>query len=301
MDNTSYLKQLAEAEKKQKQTELAQAKTQALTEIGREEARIMPEFTKQKQTASVQSQIGAKNFAEFLAQRGQTRAGLSSQAELSRENVLGRTLGEIGTAQNQAAQQFANQRTDMETQYQNQLTNAYNQIGAQLSQNLYNERLRQEQMAREDAQRKQQFQQEVYLRNLSNRNSNDRTGKINTLQGTTLDRNAVLGMKGVPSKDGKSMIWSIPQSDGSITQVWFAKGVNPFTGAPPNKTLLTNGKYDPAKAFSNGYQPNTINGKKIKSVGSIVYNGQKQSIWQPVGSKTKYVWDGIQGKYIVAK
>jgi len=137
MDTAQYLKDLAAAEKKQKQTELDQARAQALTEVQRTEAQLMPQFTKQKQQASVQSQLGAKNFAEFLAQRGQTRAGLATQGELSRQNVLGRQIGEIGTAENQAVQQFGQQRADIGTQYQQNLTSAYGDIESSLRNSLF--------------------------------------------------------------------------------------------------------------------------------------------------------------------
>ena len=137
MDTATYLKQLAQAEKTQKAKELEQLRQQSLAEIQREEAQVSPTFTKQRQQANVQSQLGAKNFAEFLAQRGQTRAGLSSQAELSRQNVLGRTLGEIGTAENTALQNIANQRADVQSQYQQQLTSAYGDIERSLRNSLF--------------------------------------------------------------------------------------------------------------------------------------------------------------------
>lgn len=137
MDTAQYLKDLANAEKKQKLTELNQQKAQALTEIGREEALIKPQFTAQKQSANVQSQLGAKNFAEFLASRGQTRAGLSTQAELSRENVLGRTLGGIQTAENTAMQDIANARTDVGNNFQNNLTNVNADIERSLRNSLF--------------------------------------------------------------------------------------------------------------------------------------------------------------------
>jgi len=254
----------------------------------------MPQFTKQKQQASVQSQLGAKNFAEFLAQRGQTRAGLATQGELSRQNVLGRQIGEIGTAENQAVQQFGQQRADIETQYQQNLTSAYGDIESQLRQNLYNEKLRKEQQAREDAQRKQSFQQEVYLRNLSTVKPTNKT-----LEGILLDWGMAVAnqLKGVKGKDGNTMIWSVPNETGGITQFKYAIGVNPFTGST-NKALLTNGKYDPAKAFSNGYQPNTYQGIKLKSTGKKDNRfGQEQNIYK-VKNNYYVIWDGQNNKYI---
>ena len=82
MDNTEYLKQLAETEKKNKQIQLEQAKAAALQEVQQQEAATMPTFQTKKQQANVASQISAKNLAEYWANRGQTQAGISAQAEL---------------------------------------------------------------------------------------------------------------------------------------------------------------------------------------------------------------------------
>lgn len=152
MDNTEYLKQLSEAEKKNKQLELEQAKAAALQSIQQQEATTMPTFTAKKQQANVASQLGAKNLAEYWANRGQTNAGISAQAELSRGNVLGNTLNTIGQSEAAQQQAFNTGRTDIETGFQNNLINANNAIDTQLQQNLYNERIR----AQEEAYKKKQ-------------------------------------------------------------------------------------------------------------------------------------------------
>lgn len=155
MDNSQYLKDLAEAEKRAKQTELDQARAQAIKSVQQEQDKTMPTFEKQKQQANVQSQIGAKNFAEYWANRGQSYAGINAQEQISRANVLGRDIGNINTQETDALKDFNNQRTGYETQYQNNLTNAYNTIDNTLQTNLYNEKVRQEQ-ARAEQQRYQE-------------------------------------------------------------------------------------------------------------------------------------------------
>jgi hypothetical protein len=147
MDNTEYLKSLAEAAKRAKQTELEQAKAAALKKIETEKSTAMPEYTKQKQQASVQSQLGAKNLAEYWANRGQTNAGISAQAELSRNNTLTKSIGDITTSENKALQGYNDQIADTETTYQNNLTSANNTIDTELATNLYNERVRQQEAA----------------------------------------------------------------------------------------------------------------------------------------------------------
>ena len=70
-----------------------------------------------------------------------------------------------------------------------------------------------------------------------------------------------------------------------------AQGVNPYTGT--KNPDAKNG------TFSNGYQPNNINGKKLrKSDGKemITVNGVSQYVWQtPNGDK--WYWDGTENRY----
>ena len=72
----------------------------------------------------------------------------------------------------------------------------------------------------------------------------------------------------------------------------FETGTNPYTGT--KNSDIKHG------AFSNGYQPNNIGGKKLKSVpGYEVYvNGVNQSVWSYDGGKTLWAWDGTQNKYV---
>ena len=88
-----------------------------------------------------------------------------------------------------------------------------------------------------------------------------------------------------------------------------------FYNGDYNADALTDGKVDPDKVFSNGYQPNNVNGYTLKKSGTTV--GEKfgygenygmtgaslddQNIWKykNKSGETKYVvWDGSQNKYI---
>jgi len=69
---------------------------------------------------------------------------------------------------------------------------------------------------------------------------------------------------------------------------------NPNTG-----TLNSDAKNG---VFSNGYQPDNINGKKLKKSGSTTtVNGKTQNIWiyDNGKSSTLVVWDGNQNQYVV--
>ena len=70
----------------------------------------------------------------------------------------------------------------------------------------------------------------------------------------------------------------------------YAPGVNPYTGGK-NKDV----KYG---TFSNGYQPNNINGKKLSKSGiTDVVNGVTQNVWKTPDGKL-WIWDGTQNRYL---
>ena len=70
----------------------------------------------------------------------------------------------------------------------------------------------------------------------------------------------------------------------------FAQGVNPYTGT--TNSDVKNG------AFSNGYQPNNINGQKLSKSGiTDVVNGVTQNVWKTPDGKL-WIWDGTQNKYL---
>lgn len=69
----------------------------------------------------------------------------------------------------------------------------------------------------------------------------------------------------------------------------FGPGVNPYTGT----------KHADAKhgTFSNGYQPNNIDGKKLKNSGmSTSITGKEQTIWECNGKY--WLWRGELNKYV---
>lgn len=70
----------------------------------------------------------------------------------------------------------------------------------------------------------------------------------------------------------------------------YAQGINPYTGT--KNSDIKNG------AFSNGYQPNNINGQKLSKSGiTDVVNGVTQNVWKTPDGKL-WIWDGTQNKYL---
>ena len=148
---TSYLDDLAELERKQKQLEYEDARDRALRGIEYEQGKLAPLYQGQREQANIASQIGAKNLAEFWASRGQTSSGLSSQAELSRQNVLGRSISGIDKAESDANLDFANQRTNINAEFESGLRNEMGNIDIRNRRDIISENQRLSDIAREDA------------------------------------------------------------------------------------------------------------------------------------------------------
>ena len=303
MDNTEYLKQLADQEKKNKQIELEQTKAAALKSIEQQKAQTMPQFTAQKQQANVQSQLGAKNLAEFWANRGQTQQGISQQAELSRQNALAGTLS--GITQNEAAaqQEFGNQMGEVQTNYQNQLTNYTNQADLQLQQNLYADKIAQQQaqaeaqqraedIAREQAQ--QEFENQLALAkyNLSVSNSVGASKSKTPLTKQGNYKNTVIDYTGkndirASVVNGDNITYTLTNGS-TLTLPLFT---NPYTGG-----INSDAQYG---TFNNGYQPNNYKGQKLTNTGAVVTNtktGETVRVWTPDNSNF-YFWDTTKNNY----
>lgn len=99
-------------------------------------------------------------------------------------------------------------------------------------------------------------------------------------------------------KDGNFKKATFSHTDSNGNAVWYIDGkevvrqpgANPYTGDKNPDTK--NG------TFSNGYQPNNINGKKLSKSGITDYmNGVQQNVWKTPDGKL-WIWDGTQNKYL---
>lgn len=92
---------------------------------------------------------------------------------------------------------------------------------------------------------------------------------------------------------------NVVYTDINGNSVTMRAGTNPFTNTINKDVFDEWGEYDKSKVFSNGYQPNNINGKQLKQYGSatINFNGNIQKVWTTNGEDC-YYWDGSTNKYI---
>lgn len=100
---TSQTDLYALQEKKRLQA-LESARQKALASLKAEKEQINPYYNQALSVVGGQSNLGAKNLQEYLAQRGQTNAGVSAQAELNRQATLNTNFANI---ENERARRFA--------------------------------------------------------------------------------------------------------------------------------------------------------------------------------------------------
>lgn len=141
---------------------LAQGRDTSLSNLGAEKAKIQPMYYNSRNSEAVGSQLGAKNFAEYMANRGQTRAGASLQGESNRMGTLQGNIGNLNVAENQAKtendrmvtdtnNQFARSEADVKNAYNSDVQSASAGLQAQSLQNTIDQLRREQDIARQDA------------------------------------------------------------------------------------------------------------------------------------------------------
>ena len=142
---------------------LGAARDSSLSNIGVEQAKIAPQYYTSRNTAATQSDLGAKNFAEFLAQRGQSNSGLAGQSQISNNAALQGQIGVLNTAEANANTDITHRQTDTNNTYNSSLAQATAQANAAASQSIIAETQRQQAAAalkaQQDAQMAMQKQQ----------------------------------------------------------------------------------------------------------------------------------------------
>lgn len=147
---TSQTDLYALQEKKRLQA-LESARQKALASLKAEKEQINPYYNQALSVVGGQSNLGARNLQEYLAQRGQTNAGVSAQAELNRQATLNTNFANI---ENERARRFADiarRETEVQNAYDEgviqaaldrQISEAQAIQAAQASQAQYEQELR---------------------------------------------------------------------------------------------------------------------------------------------------------------
>jgi len=136
---------LLNSQKKYAAQQYRTAEEKALREYGNQLKALPEQYNAMRTQASVASQQNARNFAEYMANRGLTNSGASAQGELSRQSNLNNALANYNLSQQKAAENINQNIANTKSDYANQLALANMNLENQYYNNMlnYNEQERQ--------------------------------------------------------------------------------------------------------------------------------------------------------------
>lgn len=117
-DVSGEIDALARAQRKAAIASLERSRNSALTNLDREKATIQPMYYDKRNQTTTQSQIGAKNFAEYMAARGSANAGSAAQATLSNNLALQGNLGALNRQEQSAFDDIEQRRSGVLNEYE---------------------------------------------------------------------------------------------------------------------------------------------------------------------------------------
>lgn len=141
-DPTADVKAMGEARKKATIAGLDKAYQKSLSDLNYAKGQIEPAYYNQRNNVSTDSQIGAKNFAEYMASRGVNNptgvSGTMAQSDISNNVALQGNLGTLAAGEAKAYADNAKQVADVNTGYNSDVASANAGIDAATMQDLIN-------------------------------------------------------------------------------------------------------------------------------------------------------------------
>lgn len=254
-------------------------------------------YDSEYQKNAVQKLINEKKIAETNANLGLTDSGLNRTQQTATQLSYANQKGKIDLARQNALDNLTLAMTDAITTLQNKkaigirdIENNWKSYSEKQAQNTYNTQL------------------SSYVSQLSDL-GNQYTDAVKAEADAAADvQKAAIAASAKAETD--KILWYFTgtyddydnpifrNSDGK-TQA-FGAGINPYKGLMHNDVRDKDGNYDSRKAFSNGYQPNNIGGKKLyaQEEYEVYVNGNKQKVWSYDDGKTLWAWDGSINEYV---
>ena len=140
-DNSDYLNQMYEAQKRAALAQINNAYQQNVNAINRAGEGVDTRYQNARNQAAGASELAARNFNEYAAASG-LNSGAGGQAELARNVALQNSLGDIDTAEAQTYADLELQLANAETEYNNAIAEAEANGDAALAAALYQEKVR---------------------------------------------------------------------------------------------------------------------------------------------------------------
>lgn len=137
-DTSRYIGQLADAQRASRIAALDKARSNAMTALDTEQANIAPVYYDKRNQAAAQSDVGAMNFAQYMAARG-IKGAAGAMPEIYRNASL---QGQLGALDRQEASQLGaieRQRANVESGYASDVAAAEADIQSQAMQNAINQ------------------------------------------------------------------------------------------------------------------------------------------------------------------
>lgn len=184
-----YINKLNEAKQQASIAALGKSRDAALSNLGQEKSAIQPKYYDQRNAVASGAQQQARNFAEYMANRGGSSAGSNAQATLVNNMSTQGNLGTLGRQEAQAYTDIGRRTTDVNNAYQSDIASTVAGGEAEKMQALLNDYYQQQQRDLQIAGLTglyndkltlagKQFEQGV---NVDNRNFNYQTGRDNVL------------------------------------------------------------------------------------------------------------------------
>lgn len=276
------LNRLKNAQRDAAVADLESTRNQALSNLQAERASNTALYNQQRSTANAQNRMNAKNFQEYLASTGRANSGLGAQARMQNANNLNTSLNYLNTSEAGALADINRRTSDAQNAYNTGLAGANAQIEANYIQNLMNERNKELERQLQERQLQESIRQ--FNENLA-------------LQREQMNRSYYSGGSGYSGSGGSNKTYAVNTD-------WYQGPLNSDAKYGTFSTKDNNGQ---------AYQPDNINGDKLKAsgktvgqmfgngtfVGSTGANLDNQKVWTVNGKY--YIWDGSQNQYIRVK
>lgn len=173
-DYSSYIESMNKAQQAAALEALRAAYNKNVAGLDRAQEAIAPEYRSARNEAAGQSELQKRNFAEYAAANG-LNSGAGGQAQLSFTNALQGNLSNIAAKEASTMADLELQRSQMETDYNSAIAQAKAQGNYELAQQLYTEKVRQDEAIRQQMQwqaqqdlQTQQFQWQQSQANVAN-------------------------------------------------------------------------------------------------------------------------------------
>jgi len=130
-DLTSEINALYAAQKQTRLTSLAKARDLAMSGLSAEQSKLAPQFYNARNSTQAQSDISARNFAQYMAARGSSGGGAAAQARISSDGALQGQLGALKGQELTANADISRRMSDVNTSSANDAYAAESDLLAQ--------------------------------------------------------------------------------------------------------------------------------------------------------------------------